>query len=123
MSHRRQWYAIRQDLKRKGLWRYAEAATTKKARTGGTKRKADPNDPDEGTSAGTGSEAPPAKKQCEYGLGGTREIYYYGKWRYLERGVFRIASGRKITLSGPMVCGVHFDGAGSTLFVCDIHQI
>lgn len=122
MSNKRQWYAIRSDLQKRGLWRYAEASTVKRARTGGKKRAAPPTeeDPGEGTSESAPG-VPPAKLPCEYGQ--SYKIYTYGKWARYSRGNYSVVKGRKIVNSGPMVCGCSYYGESSSIFDCDIHEI
>lgn len=121
MSNKRQWYAIRSDLERRGLWRYAEASATKKARVGGKKRPAPPpaEDPGEGTS--NDQQEPPAKQISEYGQ--SYKIYSYGKWSGISRGNYRVVAGRKLVNSGQMVCGFHFYSRTHSLFDCDIHEV
>lgn len=123
MSNKRQWYAIRSDLQKRGLWRYAEASATKKVRVGGKKRPAPaepaPDDPLEGTSSDY--QEPPAKQICEYGK--SYKIYSYGKWAKYSRGNYTISKGRKIVNSGEVVCRSSYYGPGPTLFDCDIHEI
>lgn len=122
-SNKRQWYAIRSDLQKRGLWKYAEASAVKKARVGGKKRPAPPaeEDPGEGTSKSAPGEPPPAKQPCEYGH--SYKIYSYGKWAGYSRGNYTVAKGRKIVNSGPVVCGHIYYSESTSLFDCDIHEI
>lgn len=116
MSNKRQWYAIRQDLQKRGLWRYAEAVGKKKV---AAKRKAPepaPDDPDEGTSEGTAAKLP-----CEYGE--SDEIYHNRAWDKYSRRKYRVSKGCKVALSGTLECGSIYHRRRHTISYCVIYEI
>nr|QTE03855.1 MAG: hypothetical protein [Grus japonensis Chaphamaparvovirus] len=59
--NKRQWYAVRDKLQKRGLWRYAEKGATKRLKTGQAEKRSADDDPDEGTSAATGAKRQSSK--------------------------------------------------------------